>query len=615
MEIGSYWKGWEVVELLGTGSFGSVFKIVRKGYNDFTEESALKVIRIPQNPSDYRSAIEDGMTEESASSYFESIVEDFSREFTLMSKLKGNSNIVSFEDYEVARLTDDFGWEIFIRMELLTPLTQYIMQNGLTEADTVKIGVDICKALELCEEEKILHRDIKPQNIFVSKHGDFKLGDFGIARKMENIPLNMTKRGTLAYMAPEVYRGDPYTSSVDIYSLGLVLYRLLNYNRSPFMPLDAEKISFNERETARARRLSGEPLPPPANASPDMASIILSACAFDPADRFVSATEMRRALEAAVPADVQEPVLRAAEKMPTYGKAASAYDDDATVLTTSAESRKIRTKRSVLVISSIVAVCLIIAAGSGLFSKKVPDPVPEDTSETEETITEEDDTGDSVTEVPGPSGKITYPEYSAGTISVSTADELMEAIKTADDWTTIELEPGTYSFDSAISINRSNIRLLGAGGDKPEIDCGISISGSNIMLENIAVNVTDYDKAEGGGMARGIMVESYSEGNTYMLNSSVTLRYHGDNAQRGIENISPLYMENCTVDVADTNDDNWCGYICVGMGGKFYAINCEFKSNDVALSIWPSAEDQFSDKDIEELLDNNTFKASTKFLR
>ena len=156
MEIGSYWKGWEVVELLGTGSFGSVFKIVRKGYNDFTEESALKVIRIPQNPSDYRSAIEDGMTEESASSYFESIVEDFSREFTLMSKLKGNSNIVSFEDYEVARLTDDFGWEIFIRMELLTPLTQYIMQNGLTEADAVKIGVDICKALELCEEDNIV---------------------------------------------------------------------------------------------------------------------------------------------------------------------------------------------------------------------------------------------------------------------------------------------------------------------------------------------------------------------------------------------------------------------------------------------------------------------------
>lgn len=71
----------------------------------------------------------------------------------------------------------------------------------------IRLGIDICKALELCQKYNVIHRDIKPENIFVSGSGDFKLGDFGIARTIERASSGLSKKGTYNYMAPEVYRG------------------------------------------------------------------------------------------------------------------------------------------------------------------------------------------------------------------------------------------------------------------------------------------------------------------------------------------------------------------------------------------------------------------------
>lgn len=123
-------------------------------------------------------------------------------------------------------------------------------------------------------EESIIHRDIKPENIFVSDAGDFKLGDFGIARTVEKTMSGLSKKGTYSYMAPEVYRGGAYGFDVDIYSLGIVMYRLLNNNRIPFLP------------------------PAPVNAAGRLGEIVLKACAFDPKERHASPMQMRQELEA-----------------------------------------------------------------------------------------------------------------------------------------------------------------------------------------------------------------------------------------------------------------------------------------------------------------------------
>ena len=183
-------------------------------------------------------------------------------------------------------------------MELLTPLNVFLKGREVSEDTVIKLGIDICCALELCKKRNIIHRDIKPENVFVNSDGDFKLGDFGIARQIEKTQSGLTKTGTLTYMAPEIYRGEKYGSSVDIYSLGIMMYRLLNYNRVPFSPKHPEPINYNDMQNAMDLRMSGVRIPPPQKSdNNDLCSIILNACNFDPKDRLASAQTMREALE------------------------------------------------------------------------------------------------------------------------------------------------------------------------------------------------------------------------------------------------------------------------------------------------------------------------------
>src|SRR5699024_9189261 len=153
-----------------------------------------------------------------------------------------------------------------IRMELLKPLNEYTRKRTITRQDVIRLGIDLCKALELCQKYNIIHRDVKPENIFISDAGDYKLGDFGIARTVEKTTSGLSNKGTYTYMAPEVYKGEAYGSTVDIYSLGIVLYRLLNGNRTPFLPAAPAPITHADRENALVKRLSGAVLPPPSHA-------------------------------------------------------------------------------------------------------------------------------------------------------------------------------------------------------------------------------------------------------------------------------------------------------------------------------------------------------------
>ena len=290
------WGSWTVDQFIGEGSFGKVYKIVREDFGH-TYSAALKVLSVPQNQSEYKTVKSEGLSDESAKAYFKSMVEDIVSEFALMSQLKGNTNIVSYEDHMINEKEDEFGWEIFIRMELLTPLFDYLESHELKVRDVIKLGIDICRALEVCQKYNIIHRDIKPENIFVSDTGAFKLGDFGIARQLEKTS-GMSKKGTYTYMAPEVYKGQEYNSTVDIYSLGIVLYRFLNNNRSPFMPPITEQIKFSDKEQANIKRLSGEKMPKPVNASGRLSEIVLKACAYNPKDRYTSPLTMRKELEA-----------------------------------------------------------------------------------------------------------------------------------------------------------------------------------------------------------------------------------------------------------------------------------------------------------------------------
>ncbi len=212
-----------------------------------------------------------------------------------MRRMNGSANIVNCDDMRYIQHDDGIGWDIYIRMELLTPLMK-ALPDDIPEDLVLRCARDLCRALELCESNSILHRDIKPQNIFVSRNGDFKLGDFGIAKVIEGTKTGSVA-GTYRYMAPEVSRGEKYGSRADIYSLGLVLYWMLNERRLPFLPLPPAKLQAGEDEQARARRLSGEAIPAPVHGSRELQRIVLKACAYKPDDRYDSASAMLRDIE------------------------------------------------------------------------------------------------------------------------------------------------------------------------------------------------------------------------------------------------------------------------------------------------------------------------------
>ena len=294
-----FFGAWYIKRYIGAGSYGKVFEIERRDEFDTVFTGALKAITIPSSPDELEEILSDGMDRDGASTYFRDYVKDLNREIALMSKLKGHSNIVSYEDHAIHAHEDGIGWDILIRMELLTPITGYLKQNkSFTRREIIRLGIDLCRALEVCQRYNIIHRDIKPANIFISETEDFKLGDFGVARIASASTGASTRAGTVNYMAPEVFKGEKYTSNVDIYSLGLVMYQLLNANRMPLYPPYPQPMSPAQRERAQAQRLSGAALPPPANADGRLAEIVLKACAPDPAQRYDSPAVMRQALEA-----------------------------------------------------------------------------------------------------------------------------------------------------------------------------------------------------------------------------------------------------------------------------------------------------------------------------
>ena len=366
--LANIWPEWQIEKQLGRGSYGVVYQAVRRDHN-VESYAAIKVISIPSDASEVDSLRAEGLDMNTTRTYLRRIVDDFVGEIQLMESLKGIQNIVSVEDYKVVEKSGGIGWDIYIRMELLTPFNTYIRDRKMSEKEVIRLGCDICTALEICGRRNIIHRDIKPENIFINDFGYFKLGDFGIARKMENLTGGLSQKGTFNYMAPEVASSSEYDARVDIYSLGIVLYRLLNGNRLPFLDNEQQLLNPNERRNAVERRIRGEALPAPSEASPAMADVILRACAFNPNARFASAAEMKQALisvgngtyRMANPTWKQETASLRKEPKPNRQKA------ERTVHTF---GDKLKKKRWPAILAAVLAI-VVLAGGSALAVRKL----------------------------------------------------------------------------------------------------------------------------------------------------------------------------------------------------------------------------------------------------
>ena len=155
---------------------------------------------------------------------------------------------------------------------------------------TLEITLGVLRALEYSHQAGIVHRDIKPGNVMVTRNGDIKVMDFGIARAMSDAQSTMTQTaqviGTAQYLSPEQARGERVDARSDLYSTGCLMYELLT-GRPPFTGDSPVAIAYQHvRENPIPPSRLDPSLPPWAD------SIVLKAMAKSPADRYQSAAEM-----------------------------------------------------------------------------------------------------------------------------------------------------------------------------------------------------------------------------------------------------------------------------------------------------------------------------------
>ncbi len=339
-----------VLEKLGQGGMGAVY---RAHQHSVDREVAIKVV--------HASLISDPEA-----------IKRFLREAKLTSRLN-HPNAVGVLDFGQ---TDDGVFYLVMELVEGRTLDQVLDDDGVfPAARVVKIGVQVCEALELAHAMQIVHRDLKPQNIMVLASGrDFvKVLDFGLAKSLERtaeLTSSMTggrgMLGTPAFFPPERVRHGTCDGRSDLYSLGCVLY-LLGTGELPFQAETAHDYVALHRN---------QPAPRMANVPAALADVIERLLAKNPDERFQNAADTRDALEAAMNQVVEAAEPRAlADGTPTVARPVTPAAQQIAQPTMLVGSPLMRRSRKPLLIAAFVVACgIALAIGFSGGSRRAVEP-------------------------------------------------------------------------------------------------------------------------------------------------------------------------------------------------------------------------------------------------
>ena len=319
---------YEIIDVVGTGGMSTVYRAKDERLKRFV---AIKVLK-----SDYSSD--------------QNFVSKFRAEAQSSAGLT-HPNIVSVYD-----VCEDDG-RYFIVMELVEGITlkEYINLNGrLSMSQAIDFSIQIASGLEAAHEHHVIHRDIKPQNIIVSKSGNIKVTDFGIAKAATSTTMSTTGIGSVHYISPEQARGGYSDERSDIYSLGITMYEMVT-GRVPF--------EGDTNVAIALMHIQNEMIPPRQlypDIFPSFEKIILKASQKKPERRYLTAAALIADLNRVkdnpsidiivAPATVtgaptQQFTNEDMEKIKN-GSANKAYDEDMEAAGKAAESSEVRPDRS-----------------------------------------------------------------------------------------------------------------------------------------------------------------------------------------------------------------------------------------------------------------------------
>lgn len=270
---------------------GTAVYLVRSNKSD--QFYVLKHISVPESQRQVDALIFTGAAAdaEAAQEYYQQVVSDYQSELEQMVALANSPNLDCFRSYEIKPKEDGVGFDVFLMSEYRSTLERYLAENAMTQSGAVNLALDLCSALQELRGAGLIHRDVMPANIYLNNQGHFMLGDLGIAKIEELKFCTMPEAMLSPYSAPELFdlMGN-VNETIDIYAVGLILYRIYNGNHAPF---EDEKTSA---KSADRMRITGQEMPAPMFADYEMAGIIQKACAFQPEDRYQTPDELKDAL-------------------------------------------------------------------------------------------------------------------------------------------------------------------------------------------------------------------------------------------------------------------------------------------------------------------------------
>lgn len=295
---------WELSEDVGHGKHGVVYK-ARNIFDNTI--AAVKIISLPNEEMMEYAAEEYGNNQAMIDNFVGMVAQNFGNEVESMRKLNDVPYVIKLYDNRLQQTEwydgnnkSQRGYDIIMVMEYAYPLKTFFRNRELRVSDVIDFACDIALGLTECEKQNIIHRDIKEDNLFIGVNDGYgKMGDFGVASINETGLGSTVGMGTPYYMAPEVANTGGigranYDNTVDIYSLGIVLFKMLNGNKFPF-----SGDGVTSAKKALDRRLKGEPLPYPRYANNELGRIVVKCCEYLPQNRFRNGAELYRALKSA----------------------------------------------------------------------------------------------------------------------------------------------------------------------------------------------------------------------------------------------------------------------------------------------------------------------------